>query len=89
MKITKTQLIVGGVAVGAALIYFTGAREIARAAVGVVADAAVGVVHGVSDVVGLQTPNPTECQKAKAAGDTWEASFACPVDEFLKYTMGK
>lgn len=85
MKITKTQLIIGGVAAGAALIYFTGAREIARAAVRVLANTAVGVVHGVSDVVGLQTPNQTECEKAKAAGDTWEASFACPVDEFVKY----
>ncbi len=85
MKMKKEYLIVAGLAVGAAVIYSTGVRKIAQAAVGVVKDTAVGVVYGVSDVVGLQNPDLTQCEAAKLAGNTWEASFACPANDFVKY----
>lgn len=78
-----------GVAVGAVLIYSTGAREIARAAVGLVKNTAVGVVYGVSDAVGLQNPDITACEAAKQAGDSWEASFVCPANDFIKYWWEK
>jgi len=89
MKISKTTLILSGLAVGGVLIYSVGARRIASAAVGLAAETATGVVYGVSDVVGLQNPEKTACQKAKEQGDLWEASFACEADEFIKYWWQK
>jgi len=89
MKITKNQIIIGALTLGAIYVYSTGARRIAQAAVGSVAEAATGVVYGVSDVVGLENPDQTECAKAKAAGDTWQASFSCDATDFLKYWWEK
>lgn len=85
----KTHILLGVAAVGAVLIYSAGARGVARAAVGVAADLTTGVIHGVSDVVGLQTPEKTACEQAKLKGDTWEASFACEADDFMGYWWNK
>jgi len=62
--LTKNQLIIGGVVIGAAFLYFKGFRGVAssaaRGAVGVVGGVAEGTVYGVSDFVGLENPNKTQ-----------------------------
>jgi hypothetical protein len=61
-----------GEAAGAAVINLGG---------GVVA----GASEAIGDAVGIPRTNMTECEKAKAEGRTWDASFACPAGDFLGY----
>lgn len=49
-----------------------------------------GVVAGVGmgaaeKWLGIPQTNMTECERAKAEGRTWDASFACPAWNFTKY----
>lgn len=37
------------------------------------------------DAIGVPRTSMTECEKAKAEGRTWDASFACPAVDFIKY----
>lgn len=53
---------------------------------GVVA-AGSGVVLGIGDGLGVPRTNMTECERAKAEGRTWDASFACPAGDFLSYVF--
>jgi hypothetical protein len=39
------------------------------------------------DALGVPRTNMTECEKAKAEGRTWDASFACPAGDFLGYVF--
>lgn len=89
MKINKNHIVIGGLAVGALLLYSVGTRRIVSAAVGVAADTAVGVVYGVSDVIGLENPDKSLCQQAKDNDSLWDASFACEADDFIKYWWQK
>lgn len=88
-NLTTNQMILGAVVIGGALLYFKGFRGVtsaaARGAVGAVGGVAEGAVYGVSDFVGLPSPELTACEQAKKNGDTWAASFDCPVGEFLRY----
>lgn len=90
-----TLLIVGGIGAAVALYALTrkGAAQaageaLASTAVDTVVGAGTGVVLGVGDAVGIQRTNMTECERAKAEGRTWDASFACPAGNFLKYVFG-
>lgn len=89
-RITTVYLIAGG-AVVAALLWAAsrGAKEtgaaIGSAAVDLVDGAVSGAVIGIGQAVGVPKTNLTECEKAKAEGRTWEASFACPAGDFIKY----
>jgi hypothetical protein len=90
MKLPPVYLIAGA-AVGAALLYVwaKGAKGTGAALVGgaiSVADGAVSeVVNTVGEAVGIPRTNPSKCEKAKAEGRTWDASFDCPALDFLKY----
>lgn len=91
----NTALIVGGIAAAVALYAITrkGAAQatgeaLASTAVDTVVGAGTGVVLGVGDAVGIPRTNMTECERAKAEGRTWDASFACPAGSFLKYVFG-
>lgn len=90
MKIT-TPYLIAGAAVGAALLYVAAngvkgtAQAVGSASVDAVNGIVSGVVVGIGEGVGVPQTNLTECEKAKAAGDTWGASFACPAGEFLGY----
>lgn len=46
-----------------------------------------GAVVGTGQLVGIPATNLSECERAKAEGRTWDASFACPAKEFLKYVF--
>jgi len=89
-RITTVYLIAGG-AVVAALLWAAsrGAKEtgaaIGSAAVDLVDGAVSGAVIGIGQAVGVPKTNLTECEKAKADGRTWDASFACPAGDFIKY----
>ncbi len=65
------------------------AAAMGQAVGGAVVDAAVGVatgvVYGIGDTVGVPRTDMTECEKAKAEGRTWDASFACPAKDFISY----
>lgn len=91
MKIPTVYLIAGG-AVLAALVWAVtrgSAKDTGAAIGGAVVDMADGVIGGavttIGEAVGIPKTNPTECEKAKAEGRTWDASFACPAGDFLKY----
>ena len=92
---TDTLLIVGGI--GAAVLLFAITRKgaaqatgeaLASTAVDTVVGAGTGVVLGVGDAVGVPRTSMSECERAKAEGRTWDASFACPAGNFLKYVFG-
>jgi len=80
-----------GAAVVAALLYVAakgvkGAAQGAAAAAVDLADGIVtGTVVGVGEAVGIPQTNQTACERAKAEGRTWDASFDCPAVDFLKY----
>lgn len=94
MKTIPMQYIVGG-AVLVGLVYLMtrgaagAARDIGQAASGAVIGAVDGVlsgtITGLGESFGIPLTNQTECERAKAEGRTWDASFACPAGDFLSY----
>lgn len=64
-----------------------GPGGVAAAAVSAVGDAAAGAVKGVSSLVGIPDTDAQKCAAAKAAGDTWSASFYCPAGDWLTYVV--
>jgi hypothetical protein len=91
MRTVTTLLTVGGVAVLAALAYaaWRGAGGTGQQIGGAVVDLADGViggaVTGAGQIIGIPATNMTECERAKAEGRTWDASFACPAADFIRY----
>lgn len=90
VKLPATYLIAGGV-VMAALVW--AATKGAKGAGAAIVSGAVDMVDGavsesvftVGEAVGIPRTNMTECERAKAEGRTWDASFACPAADFLRY----
>ncbi len=74
-------LIVGAVAANAKEVGAT----VGTAAVDLVDGVVTGTVTSAAATVGIPKTNQTECEKAKAEGRTWDASFACPAKDFLQY----
>lgn len=62
--------------------------SVGSAAGGLVASVPGGVVIGIGDGVGIPRTDMTECEKAKAEGRTWAASFVCPAGDFVGYLFG-
>lgn len=46
-----------------------------------------GAVVGIGNVAGIMETNKAQCEKDKAAGNTWAASFSCPAGDFIKYVF--
>lgn len=92
---TDTLLIVGGI--GAAVLALAWlsrkgnaqavGETVGEAAVSSIVGAGTGVVLGAGEAVGIPRTNMTDCERAKAEGRTWDASFACPAGDFLKYVF--
>lgn len=90
VKLPATYLIAGGVVL-AALVW--AATKGAKGAGAAIVSGAVDMVDGavsesvftVGEAVGIPRTNMTECERAKAEGRTWDASFACPAADFLRY----
>jgi hypothetical protein len=68
------------------------ASDAATAAVGTITDgitfvreAPASAVLTIGDAVGVPRTNESECERAKREGRTWDASFACPAGDFLRY----
>lgn len=67
-----------------------GAGEAVGATAGAaIAGAAGGVILGVGDGLGLDRTNMSQCEKDKANGNTWDASFSCPAGDFISYWWNK
>ncbi|HEY0955908.1 MAG TPA: hypothetical protein VGE36_14185 [Roseateles sp.] len=89
--------LIAGAAVGGALLWAAyriaskgqGAQGVGETLGGAAVDLANGVitgtVTGIGEVIGIPKTNMTECERAKAEGRTWDASFACPAGDFLRY----
>ena len=58
-------------------------RDGAAAVGGYAGQAAAGAIEGVGAVVGIPRTDATACERAKASGDWWAASFACPAGDFV------
>lgn len=93
-QLPPTWLVAAAV-VGGALLYvrINGAQKtgqsIGAGAVNLVDGAVTGVVTGIGERVGIPQTNTDKCAAAKAAGDSWGASFACPASDFLSYWWNK
>lgn len=91
LKAVSTVYLIAGGAVIAALLWAAsrGATNTGQAIGGAVVDLADGVVSGAvvgaGQIVGIPATNMTECERAKAEGRTWDASFACPAKDFINY----
>lgn len=90
--IPTTYLIAGGAVLAAMLwINAKGAKNAGQAigtgAVNLVDGILTGGVTGIGEVFGVPETNLTECERAKLEGRTWDASFACPAKDFLKYVF--
>lgn len=86
----KTAYIIAvGAALGALVLMLRSpgdsGRALGSAAVDMADGLISGVVVGVGEAVGVPATSQTECQRAKAEGRTWDASFACPAKDFLTY----
>lgn len=92
LKLSTPYLIAGAAVIGALVWAATrtgGAAglgsTIGGAAVDLVDGAVSGVVIGAGELVGIPATSKTQCERDKAAGDTWAASFSCPAKDFLTY----
>lgn len=92
MKIgLSTPYLIAGGAVLAGLLWASarGAKatgaSIGAAAVDLTDGIVSGAVVGIGQQVGIPATNMTACERAKAEGRTWDASFDCPAGDFLKY----
>lgn len=82
MKNETEVLMIGAGMVALVLVLFN-AKTVAKTAVKTAENAAVGTVEGLGSVLGVPETNQTQCEKDKAAGDMWAASFSCPAADFL------
>ncbi len=85
--------VIGAAGIAAALMIVLAGRRAAGESIGRAAgDFATGVlsgaVVGIGDGLGVPRTDLTECELAKAEGRTWDASFACPAADFLKWLWG-
>lgn len=91
MRAIPTTWMIAGGAIAAALVYVAvkGAKGTGAGIGAGVVDFADGVLSGgviaVGERVGVPQTNLTECERAKAEGRTWDASFACPAGTFIRY----
>lgn len=61
--------------------------DTARAAAGAVDTGIAAPVYLLGDAVGMPRTSANECDRAKREGRTWDASFACPAGEWLRYVV--
>lgn len=94
MNPLKLPYILAGVAVGAAVLWAMSkgsAKEAGTAlgtgAVNMIDGVLSGTVIGAGQLAGIPATSQTACEKAKAEGRTWDASFECPATDFLKYVF--
>lgn len=68
--------------------YNTGAAGIASGAVGMVDDAAGGLIQGIGAVFGVPKTDPAKCAQAKASGSVMDSLTYCPAGEAISYNVG-
>lgn len=85
--------VLAGAAVAGLLLWVNvkGAKGAGQAIASGAIDLADGIisepVNIAGEVFGIPRTNLTECERAKLEGRTWDASFACPAGDFLKYVF--
>lgn len=94
VQVPSSWFLAGLVVVGAVVYVKTvGAKkagqDLGAGAVNLADGAVTGVVTGIGERVGVPQTNADKCAAARAAGDTWAASFACPASDFLSYWWNK
>ena len=95
MAVEKQTLFIAGGVLAVALVaaYLVkksgGVSGAASSAAGVAVDAvtgaATGTVVAIGEQFGIPATSQTQCDIDMAAGDTWNASFSCPLPTFAKY----
>lgn len=63
-------------------------QSVGSAAVDALGGVVTGAVVGTGALFGVPETSMNECDRARAEGRTWDASFACPAGDFLKYVFG-
>lgn len=86
-QVKAIAIATGALAVGfvAYKVYSMGIAKTASAAVGAVGDLASGTVVGLGTVVGIPETDQTRCIRAKANGETFEASKYCAAGDFIAW----
>lgn len=93
MGAIKPVYLIAAGAVGLALLFVASkgaagaGAAVGGAAVDLVDGVLTGTVTGIGGVVGVPQTSLTQCQRDKAAGDTWAASFSCPAADFLRFVF--
>ncbi len=65
------------------------AQGVASTAVESAGGLVTGAVIGAGSVVGVPQTDAQKCADAKAAGNSWDASFYCPASEFIAWEWNK
>lgn len=84
VALAVTWLVVRKAKSGNGFAYTVGS-EVASAAFDMADGVLSGTVEAIGEKVGVPKTNMSECERAKADGRTWDASFACPASDFIKY----
>lgn len=91
-SIPTPYLIAAGAALG--LIAYTWARgakgagqDVGKAAVDLLDGFVSGATVQAGQIVGVPATDMTECERAKAEGRTWDASFACTATDFIGWVF--
>lgn len=92
LKLSNPYVIAGAAGLAFVLwVSMKGTKNAGQAIGGAVVDLTDGVIGGavttIGEAVGIPQTNLTECERAKLEGRTWDASFACPAGDFLKYVF--
>lgn len=68
---------------------FNIARNVTNLPVQAANDVLTGAVVGIGQGVGIPPTSLTACERDKANGDVWNASFNCPAGDFLSWWWNK
>lgn len=92
MKLNEEALLIvalGGIGAVLLVSIFKNAKAlgytVGQGAVDLADGVVSGTVTGIGEAVGIPKTNLSDCERAKAEGRTWDASFACPAGDFLNY----
>lgn len=83
----NNYLIVGGVIIiifGPQILGFL-SKFLSGQAIKSVKAVGEGIVVGAGEAIGIPPTDATRCEADIASGATWDASFDCPAQDFLKY----
>lgn len=86
---TVTVIVVGGLGLLGVWWFFGkgNAAALGKAVATAAVDVATGAVTGAAQAVGIPQTSISKCRSDCLAGDSWAASFSCPLSDFAAYSF--